>query len=533
MKALLIHASEFSYRVVKKAIPEAEDIVKGSECLSLRNALVLFVSVEKGDCDSIEEVVDMASRDVVNTYRLVKASHIVIYPYAHLSKDLAKPDCALKTLKLLESRLSTIIGPNHVSRAPFGWYKSFTISCYGHPLSELSRSYSPMSTPQTLVCVTGEDIKNRLGRLDKDLRLLRSYREFSIRFGLRSEALASYSAVIADSALRVSLTALSKGLNLSDYVRVDLLEAVEAPSIESLFIEIPLRITMAEYVERALREGNVCLVGNVNVKLGFKDRLFESGYDRAYLIIINNINNSAWEKARTVLRNLLSVILGDTELKETLYVVRASNNSLGKSTDDMSFKEVVKCVIRGVAGVSNAEAVVYSTPIRDTYIPISSATTTYLEGGSVRVALYVPAPLRRLISIALARAATLVNEGEIPSLHTCISPVQVYVIPVGSRHLSYAIKVAEELRRHGMRVVVDSGSAGLGRRIRRAGRLWVPYIVVIGDREVGTDTVNVRIRRRKLQISMNINELVNTVLKDVSACIDLGVPATDERCRPE
>src|SRR3989441_5599437 len=62
----------------------------------------------------------------------------MIYPYAHLSGNLASRDPAIRVLKTLEGHLAA--KGYGVSRSPFGWYKSFTISAKGHPLSELSRT---------------------------------------------------------------------------------------------------------------------------------------------------------------------------------------------------------------------------------------------------------------------------------------------------------------------------------------------------------------------------------------------------------
>ncbi|MBI2665154.1 threonine--tRNA ligase [Candidatus Woesearchaeota archaeon] len=63
----------------------------------------------------------------------------MLYPYAHLSSALSAPKIAENFLKDAEQLLST---KYKVTRAPFGWYKSFEMKCKGHPLSELSREFS-------------------------------------------------------------------------------------------------------------------------------------------------------------------------------------------------------------------------------------------------------------------------------------------------------------------------------------------------------------------------------------------------------
>lgn len=70
----------------------------------------------------------------------VKAPRVLLYPYAHLSPSLASPGAAVRILRGLEAELAK---SGEVHRAPFGWYKKFTLACKGHPLSELSRTIRP------------------------------------------------------------------------------------------------------------------------------------------------------------------------------------------------------------------------------------------------------------------------------------------------------------------------------------------------------------------------------------------------------
>jgi len=130
MKLLLIHADFMEYRVEKKT--KVAEPFEG-EGGRVDDVLVAFTAVEKGDGES---VVEKAAGEIAEVARKVGASRILVYPYAHLSSNLSDPETAVRMLKLLADRLSNSF---EVHRAPFGWYKSFTISCKGHPLSELSR----------------------------------------------------------------------------------------------------------------------------------------------------------------------------------------------------------------------------------------------------------------------------------------------------------------------------------------------------------------------------------------------------------
>jgi threonyl-tRNA synthetase len=75
-----------------------------------------------------------------------------------------------------------------------------------------------------------------------------------------------------------------------------------------------------------------------------------------------------------------------------------------------------------------------------------------------------------------------------------LAPVQVVVVPVAERHQSYAREVAGELRGRGLRVQVDERSEKMGYKIREAQVQKVPYMLVVGDKEVEARTVSVRHR---------------------------------------
>jgi len=138
MRLLLIHADKFEYESKEKAVKEAESIPDHVKKGSLQDGLVVFTTVEKGDEASPENTATNAAASIEEVLGWLKTKRVMIYPYAHLSTDLASREPAIATLKILEGKLSE--KGYEVSRAPFGWYKSFTISAKGHPLSELSRT---------------------------------------------------------------------------------------------------------------------------------------------------------------------------------------------------------------------------------------------------------------------------------------------------------------------------------------------------------------------------------------------------------
>jgi len=138
MRLLLIHTDFIEYEAKKKTRIAEEPCIPAGR---LDDALVAFCAVESADADGIDDVIAQTVDAIKDTAEKVECKRVMVYPYAHLSSDLASPDIAVTTLKEIETILEKT--GLEVKRAPFGWYKSFSLSCKGHPLSELSRTISP------------------------------------------------------------------------------------------------------------------------------------------------------------------------------------------------------------------------------------------------------------------------------------------------------------------------------------------------------------------------------------------------------
>src|SRR5262249_31498950 len=75
-----------------------------------------------------------------------------------------------------------------------------------------------------------------------------------------------------------------------------------------------------------------------------------------------------------------------------------------------------------------------------------------------------------------------------------LSPVQVVVIPIGEKHHAYALEVGEKLKAVGVRVEVDARNEKMNAKIREHALQKVPFQLVVGDKEVESGQVNVRVR---------------------------------------
>jgi len=100
-----------------------------------------------------------------------------------------------------------------------------------------------------------------------------------------------------------------------------------------------------------------------------------------------------------------------------------------------------------------------------------------------------------------------------------LAPVQAIVIPVADRHLDYAYKLEAELKSEGIRVEVDARSERINLKIRQAQLAKIPYMLVVGDKEVAASTVSVRLRNTEqlaTQSLDNFKETIRMAIKDKS-----------------
>jgi threonyl-tRNA synthetase len=136
LRILQLHSNYIEYKPIQKEIDLAEEAEKKER--RIEEVVILFTAVEEGDNEAaakqaIEEVQDFLEK--------LKVNKILIYPYAHLSSDLARPTIALKIIETMEKYAK---GKGiETFRAPFGWNKQFTISVKGHPLAEQLRVIMP------------------------------------------------------------------------------------------------------------------------------------------------------------------------------------------------------------------------------------------------------------------------------------------------------------------------------------------------------------------------------------------------------
>ena len=105
-----------------------------------------------------------------------------------------------------------------------------------------------------------------------------------------------------------------------------------------------------------------------------------------------------------------------------------------------------------------------------------------------------------------------------------LAPVQVRIIPVADRHLEYAHKLEAELKDEGIRAEVDTRAERINPKIRQAQLEKIPYMLVVGDREVETDTISIRLRSGKQMTAQSLDSFKKTI----KAAIANKVKDTDD-----
>jgi threonyl-tRNA synthetase len=130
MRLLQLHSDFVEYQPIAKEIREAEENVSSSK-VRFEDLVVTLVAIENEDDENLARI---AVNEIERYLATVKSKSLLIYPYAHLTSDLALPERALEVIMSLEKFAKERFVDVH--RAPFGWTKAFEIKVKGHPLAE-------------------------------------------------------------------------------------------------------------------------------------------------------------------------------------------------------------------------------------------------------------------------------------------------------------------------------------------------------------------------------------------------------------
>ena len=596
MQLLLIHSDYIEYET-KKSTPVAEEIDSTLKSGSMEEALTAFIAVETYDEEDPLTTVENAADEIRRMVENVKAERIMLYPYAHLSSELAKPGVAVDLLKKLEGTLSH---DYEVKRAPFGWYKAFRISCKGHPLSELSRTIriGKKSEIVSEALKSEEKAVSHWHILTEDGELLpTSEFDFSEHQNLRK--FVEYETAKSRAVDKIPPhVELMRRLEIADYepgsdsgnmrfypkgtlikrlledhvmntvaksgaveVETPVMYDMNHPTLKKYLNRFPARQYSIESDKRSFFLRFAACFGqflmnhdmtishrNLPLKMIEMTRYSFRREQHGELVGLRRLRAFTMPDMHTLCEDMDRAIeeyrdqyalcmdmLSDIGLDDDYEVAIRFTRDFYREHQDF-IKELVTMVNKPVLielwdsrffyfvikfEFNYIDAMNKASALSTVQIDVENAERydikyTDKNGNEKYPTILHCSPsgaIERCIYALLEKAYLTSKKGGIPALPTWLSPTQVRLIPVADRHLEYAKGVAHAL--HDLRVDIDDREETVGKRVRAAGREWIPYVVVIGDKELESGILSVTIRSESRKMKETIQELHDRVMAEI------------------
>lgn len=613
MRLLQLHAEFMEYEPVEEELKDAEKNILKSK-IRLESLIVVFVSVEEGDN---KITIEKAIEEIKNYSENLKVNKLLIYPYSHLSSNLASPKYAFEMIKELETKSRKIL--NEVNRAPFGWTKSFNIKVKGHPLAENFKVISDMQSP-----IKGkdeifrkEDLKQHLFDIESVSSALKAeekqeslwfildtngvltpLEEFKIeknsnlkRFleyetskrraadeqpphvGLMKKmAIADYEPASDAGNMRYypkgrlmkSLIEQFVTRNVLEYggieVETPIMYDTKHPSMESYFNRFPARqyniisdnkqlfLRFAACFGQFLMAKDFHITyKNLPLKLyeltrysfrreksgelvGLRRlRAFSMPDCHAFCKDIEQAKDECLKRFDLSLKvlNGFDIKIEDIEMAirftETFYnenkgFVAQISRKFGKPIlvemwKDRFFYFILKWEFNYVDSLGKAAA------LSTDQIDVENGKRYNIEyideqGKRKNPIILHNSPsgaIERIIYTLLEKAAKIKQQGQRPQFPIWLCHTQVRIIPIRNEHLRFAENVENILSQSHIRTDIDDRQESLSKRIREAETEWIPYILVIGDKEAESTTLVIRDRKTGKQIESNIEGLIDSV----------------------
>ena len=557
MKILSLHSDYIKYQAKKKAIKDAEKTTDKE--ITVKDCLVILTAVEKPDESNVKKISEKLVNEIKNIADQVKAKNIVLYPYAHLSSKLASPSKALEILKTSETLLKKDF---KVTRAPFGYYKSFELKCKGHPLSELSREftveekeeekydYKQLLKEISKTKLSKEKLKENDHRIIGQKLDLFSFSEIApgmvfwhpkgliiknelIKFWQQLHKKYNYQEISTPIILDKKLWQISghwekyrENIFLTEYnKRIFAVKPMNCPggiliyksSIKS-YKDFPLRISELGLVHRQELSG----------VLGGLFRVIQFVQDDAHIYCsekqleeeINNVFNLA-EEIYKIFNFNYNIELSTRPIK------RIGTDKMWDKAEK-ALENVLKK--RKIKYKTNKGEGAFYGPKIDFHIKDSLGRTW--QYGTIQVDFsmperfdltyegedgkkYRPVMVHRAIYGSLERFIGMLLENFSGNLPLWLNPNQVKIATVNDRNIKSAKEILEKLNNEDIRVELDDKNETINKKIRDAQLEKFNYIIVIGDKEEENKTLAVRTRDGKVNFNVKIEDFINEVKENI------------------
>ncbi len=134
-----------------------------------------------------------------------------------------------------------------------------------------------------------------------------------------------------------------------------------------------------------------------------------------------------------------------------------------------------------------------------------------------------PVMIHRAILGSVERFTGVLIEHYAGAFPVWLAPEQVRIVPIADRHAAHAQTIGDTLRAGGLRVVVDDSRQTVGKKIREAQMMKVPYALVVGDKEIESGSVSVRDRHGTEVRDIPLDVFVSRVVKeDLTRAVETG-----------
>ena len=595
MKMLLIHADHFEYSVRQPAIKNPEEIGPERKSSSMNEVLVAFCTVEKDDEINASMISINAVDAIDSVAKQVEAQNIIVYPYAHLSPSLGSRDMAISILT--EISLGLRERKYEVVQSPFGWYKSFTNNCKGHPLSELSRSIvaeTPLkgveigeeTTFSSFIILEQDGTENLLTLDDiESCVVLEKYdllKQFIISEEIGKEHHEAPPHI--DLMRRLELVDYEPASDIGHFryypkgalVKMLLEEyatKVATHDLKAMRIDTPslYRLDQPDIASQAARFGEkdyrfkiedrdltLRFAGDFGLFRMMKDATFS--YKQLPIRIYELSPSFRLEQRGECvgLKRLRAFTMPDIhcfckdlkqgmeDYEEVLRHYTRHANALGidyvvafrvyekfyhdnkdwfvnllKIVDKPALFELLPLrkhywiakhefqTIDSVGGSAQLSTVQLDVEDSERY------NITYVDSDGVKKGCIIVhsslGSIERWIYALLEQAEKMRRKSMPPMLPVWCSPTQVRILPVTNKNLDYSMELVNLLELSEIRVDIDDRDTTLGNKIREAEVNWIPYIVVVGDKEKKNKTLSVRIRSSGERVTLSVDALIEMV----------------------
>lgn len=123
-----------------------------------------------------------------------------------------------------------------------------------------------------------------------------------------------------------------------------------------------------------------------------------------------------------------------------------------------------------------------------------------------------PVMVHRVIFGSIERFIGILIEHTAGKLPLWLSPIQVNILPIGEKHISYATEISNKLKKFNIRVELDDSNNTFGKKIREAALNKAPYTIIIGDKEIETNQLTVKNRDTGAQESIRFEDFMTILL---------------------